>query len=218
MFREMKAQDEAAAGPGPLEGFRVLEVAGPHPASWAGAVLAGWGADLVVVGGAGSGGHGTAREGHRLGLDLETVGGREVFHDLLVRADVFLTCLAPADRARCGVDLADVRQDNARVVYAGTGAGRRADGEADALPGVHLAVGIAAALLRRERTGEVPPLDLAAPARTLAWWTEGHADVRVLDRPARALSHADGPTEEILMDLGMGWDRIIELKASGAVE
>ncbi|WP_123668581.1 CoA transferase [Actinocorallia herbida] len=217
----MKAQEESAAGPGPLEGFRVLEVAGPYSASWAGAVLAGWGADLVVVGDAGAARKdpGAAGGGRRLGLDLECAGGRGVFHDLVVRADVFLTGLPSAERARCGVELADVRRANARIVYAGgAGTALHAHGEADALPGIHLAVGVAAALLRRERTGEVPALDLAVSARTLAWWTEGHADVRVLDRPARVPSGTDAPTDEILMDLGMGWDRIIELKASGAVE
>jgi crotonobetainyl-CoA:carnitine CoA-transferase CaiB-like acyl-CoA transferase len=294
----MSLQDRAAdAQTAPLEGFRVLEMAMYGSAPSAGAVLAGWGADVIKIEHAASGEPGpvaeTADRGKRsLGLDMTKAEGREVLYGLAARSDVFLTGFPPSARHRFGIDVADLRRANPRIVYATGGMAldpRGLEELGDTLSGTNLAVGISAALLRRERTGEpsvvdassahspMPGLYRTADGRYMAFdvaqrarrWPEV---CRHIDRPeladdprfrtaeqfaghtreavalvrealaTRTLAEwterfaalsgpwADGPsigagelppsaaqTERILMDLGLDWDRIIALMASGAV-
>ncbi len=215
----------------PLEGIRVLEVAMYGFVPSAGAVLADWGADVVKVEHAVTGdpqrglrqtgpfrvegdpnpnvAH--ANRGKRsLGLDMSKPEGREVLHELVRDADVFLTSFLPASRARLGIDVDDIRAVNPRIVYArGTALGPRgpeadrggydmtafwaragtaasitppgSDGMisppgpayGDTISGTNLAGGVAAALLRRERTGEAPVVDVSLLGSGL--WALGHS-------------------------------------------
>ena len=68
-----------------------------------------------------------ANRGKRsVGLDLSQPEGRAVLGQLLETADVFVTNLLPASRARLGVELDDIRAFNPRIVYArGTALGDR---------------------------------------------------------------------------------------------
>jgi crotonobetainyl-CoA:carnitine CoA-transferase CaiB-like acyl-CoA transferase len=63
-----------------------------------------------------------------LGLDVSKPEGREVLLRLLKEADVFLTNLLPGARRRFGIDVADVRAVNSRIIYA------RASGHGDRGP------------------------------------------------------------------------------------
>jgi crotonobetainyl-CoA:carnitine CoA-transferase CaiB-like acyl-CoA transferase len=61
-----------------------------------------------------------------IGLALERPEALQVLHELIRTSDVFLTNFLPAARRRLGIDLADVRAVNPRIVYVrGTGFGAR---------------------------------------------------------------------------------------------
>ena len=129
----------------PLEAFRVVEVASWAYVPSAGAVLADWGADVIKieppegdpVRGLTSGGVGrtgrivpmweTFNRGKRsIALDLKHPTGREIIHDLVRNADVFLTNLLPRTRDALGIDAVTIRDVNPRIVYGcGTGQGTR---------------------------------------------------------------------------------------------
>jgi crotonobetainyl-CoA:carnitine CoA-transferase CaiB-like acyl-CoA transferase len=123
----------------PLAGVRVLEVAMYGFVPSAGAVLADWGADVIKVEHAVTGDPqrglrqtGTyrvegdpnpniehANRGKRsLGLDMKRPEGMEVLHELIRRADVFLTSFLPGARRRLSIDVDDVRAVNPQVIYA----------------------------------------------------------------------------------------------------
>ncbi|WP_406444708.1 CoA transferase [Streptomyces sp. NBC_00631] len=218
------------SGDGPLAGIRVLEVAMYGFVPSAGAVLADWGADVVKVEHAVNGDPqrglrqtGTfkvagdpnpnvehANRGKRsIGLDMARPEGREVLYELVGRADVFLTSFLPSARRKFGIDVADIRAVNPRIVYArGSALGPRG-GEADrggydmtafwaragtaasltpagtegmipppvpaygdTISGTNLAGGIAAALLKRERTGEPSVVDVSLLGSGV--WAMGH--------------------------------------------
>src|SRR6202140_2612708 len=131
-----------------MDGVRVLEVAQFTFVPAAGAVLADWGADVIKVEHAetgdaqrglsalmgrpvGSGSFAPLMEhpnrGKRsIGLALERPEALQVLHELIRTSDVFLTNFLPAARRRLGIDLADVRAVNPRIVYVrGTGFGAR---------------------------------------------------------------------------------------------
>ncbi len=121
---------------GPLDGVRVVElgvwVAGPG----AGGILADWGADVVKIEppagdpgrtfGAMLGGDVPFnppfeldnRSKRSIVVDLATHDGRAVAHDLLARADVFLTNVRLAGLARVGLDPETVTARWPRLVYA----------------------------------------------------------------------------------------------------
>ena len=132
-----------------------------------------------------------------------------MLYDLAGRADVFLTSFLPSARHKFGIDVADIRAVNPRIVYArGSALGPRgAESDrggydmtafwcrgtsaasltppnvpglispppayGDTISGTNLAGGIAAALLRRERTGEPSVVDVSLLGSGL--WTMGHA-------------------------------------------
>jgi crotonobetainyl-CoA:carnitine CoA-transferase CaiB-like acyl-CoA transferase len=122
----------------PLEGVRVVEVAEYTFAPAAGAILADWGASVIKIEHAVRGDaqrgvrRGTAapmagsfhplmenanRGKRSVGLALEVPQARPVIHELLRRADVFVTNLRPRARGRLGLDVDDVRSVNPDVVY-----------------------------------------------------------------------------------------------------
>ncbi|MFC1437764.1 CoA transferase [Streptacidiphilus sp. N1-10] len=241
----------------PLEGIRVLEVAMYGFVPSAGAVLADWGADVIKVEHAVTGDPqrglrqtGTfkvegdpnpnvehANRGKRsIGLDMSKPEGREVLHDLIRQADVFLTSFLPQGRRKLGFDVDDVRAVNPRIVYArGSALGPRgAEAEkggydstafwaragiaasltpkgtdgvvnppvpafGDTISGTNLAGGIAAALLKRERTGEPSIVDVSLLGSGV--WAMGHGIALSLhlDKPfvAAVLGGHGSPTNPL---------------------
>ncbi|HUJ67864.1 MAG TPA: CaiB/BaiF CoA-transferase family protein [Acidimicrobiales bacterium] len=123
---------------GPLEGVRVLEVASHVFAPMAGAVLAGWGADVVKVedpetgdpyrGLVTAGLHKVyagvdvqfqaANRGKRsVGIDLKQPDGRSLLSRLATTADVFVTNLRMLTIERLRLDVTDLRADNPSLIY-----------------------------------------------------------------------------------------------------
>jgi crotonobetainyl-CoA:carnitine CoA-transferase CaiB-like acyl-CoA transferase len=214
----------------PLDGIRVLEVAMYGFVPSAGAVLAEWGADVIKVEHAVTGDpqRGLRQTGNlrvegdpnpniehanrgkrSLGLDMSVPEGKEVLYELARRSDVFLTSFLPAHRQKFGIDVADIRSVNPKIIYArGSALGPRgAEAEkggydmtafwcragtaatitppgmegmigppgpayGDTISGTNLAGGIAAALLKRERTGEPSVVDVSLLGSGL--WSMGH--------------------------------------------
>ena len=203
----MTVQEAPAAGPGALDGVRVLDLSSVGPAARATRLLADYGADVVKVGpvprraGVATVPPPYAYSGHRgmrrVLLDLKSDGGRAAFLDLARHADVVVESFRPGVVDRLGIGYEAVRAVNERVVYCSTSgygqtgprrdwaghdlnylavagylhcSGRDADG-IPALPGatvadiaaggMHAALAVMAALLRRERTGQGERLDVS---------------------------------------------------------
>ena len=121
--------------PGPLDGIKVVElgvwVAGPA----AGGILADWGADVVKI--EPPAGDPARMFGRMLGiddgssppfemdnrskrsivLDLTTEDHRAVAHELITRADVFITNVRPDALLRLGLDYPTVAENNPGLVY-----------------------------------------------------------------------------------------------------
>ncbi|MFE4963841.1 CaiB/BaiF CoA transferase family protein [Streptomyces sp. NPDC056660] len=132
-----------------LEGVKVVELASWSFVPSSGAVLADWGADVVkiehpetgdpqrglissgVVAGADGVNHFIEQpnRGKRsIGLDVATPEGLKVLHRLVEWADVFVTNLLPGSRRRLGVDVAQIRALNPKIIYGrGSGYGIRGD-------------------------------------------------------------------------------------------
>ncbi|WTW99497.1 CoA transferase [Streptomycetaceae bacterium NBC_01309] len=130
-----------------LHGVKVVEVAMYAFAPSAGAILADWGADVVKVvpprtadpmNGNPVAGLPDKDVGVRfmwqilnrgkrcIALDVSTGAGRDVLHDLVREADVFITNLLPSARRRFGLDVSDLHALKADLVYArATGHGDR---------------------------------------------------------------------------------------------
>jgi len=193
---------------GVLDGVRVVEVS-----MWAfvpstGAILAEWGADVIKVEGpSGDPVRGLVTAGLKpagprftwemwnrgkrgIAVDLTKPTGQRVVHELVARADVFLTSLLLPARERMGIDYETIRSKNPGINYAaGTAQGPQGPEAArggydsltfwsrggvsasvtppgvdplgmpagafgDSLSGMALAAGVAAALVRKFRTGE----------------------------------------------------------------
>lgn len=211
---------------GALDGVRVLEVAQFWFVPAAGAILADWGAEVWKVEhpvrgdaqrGLAAAGFG-AREGgvdfmmqqsnrgkRSLAIDLASPDGRELLLRLAEGCDVFVTNFLPEARRKLGIEVADIRARNPRVIYVrGSGYGPEGpDAETggydatafwsrggvangltqpdaaaptmqrpafgDSVGALALAGGVAAALLKRERTGEPSVVDVSLLGT--AMWT-----------------------------------------------
>jgi crotonobetainyl-CoA:carnitine CoA-transferase CaiB-like acyl-CoA transferase len=129
---------------GVLEGVRVLEVSMWAMVPATGAILAEWGADVLKV----EGPHGDPVRGlvtagitpdgprytwemwnrgkRAIALDLNDLGAHAIVHQLAAEADVFLTSILPAQRAKLGIDLESIRAANPSIIYAsGSGVGSK---------------------------------------------------------------------------------------------
>jgi crotonobetainyl-CoA:carnitine CoA-transferase CaiB-like acyl-CoA transferase len=124
-----------------LAGIRIIEVAEHGFVPGTGALLAGWGAEVIKVepvergdaarGLATAASHGVnvlfqnANRGKQsIGLDLASPEGQDVLYQLVTTADVFLTNKLPRVRKRLCIDVDDLRAHNPRIVYVrGTGQG-----------------------------------------------------------------------------------------------
>ncbi|MGV0645747.1 CoA transferase [Mycolicibacterium sp. XJ2546] len=214
----------------PMEGVRVVEVAMYAFVPTAGAVMAEWGADVIKiehpvtgdpqrglrqvgmlqVAGDPNPNVDNANRGKRsIGLDVSTPEGASVLHELVRRADVFLTSFLPSHRTKFAIDVDDIRAVNPDIIYArGSAFGPRGpeagsggydmtafwcrsgaaatvtpqgmDGVitppgpayGDTISGTNLAAGIAAALFKRERTGQPSVVDVSLLGSGL--WAMSH--------------------------------------------
>jgi alpha-methylacyl-CoA racemase len=106
--------------PGPLQGIRIVEMAGIGPAPFAGMMLADHGADVVRV----------EREGlisipndpllrsrRSIALDLKTQAAREIICRLAKAADGLIEGYRPGVMERLGLGPAELLEANARLVY-----------------------------------------------------------------------------------------------------
>ncbi|MGH9084043.1 MAG: CaiB/BaiF CoA transferase family protein [Acidimicrobiales bacterium] len=157
---------------GPLEGLRVVELAGIGPGPFCAMVLADLGADVVRVDRAGAvGGDPSsarfdvlARGRRSVAVDLKADGGAEVVLRLVERADALLEGWRPGVAERLGIGPDACRARNPRLVY-GRMTGWGQDGPlADAAGHDITYTAVAGALAHIGRAGELPapPLNLVA--------------------------------------------------------
>lgn len=113
-------------GQGPLNGLRVVELAGIGPVPLCGQLLADLGAQVVLVDRLAHSGLGlslprrfeTNLRGRRsVGVDTRQPAGREVVLRLVERADVLLEGFRPGAAERMGLGPDDCRARNPRLVY-----------------------------------------------------------------------------------------------------
>ncbi|MGQ4332231.1 CaiB/BaiF CoA transferase family protein [Streptomyces hayashii] len=112
------------AGPGPLAGVRVVELAGIGPGPFAGMLLADLGADVVRVDRPGGSSLAidpacdvTNRNKRSVIVDLKAADGPARVLDLVSRADVLIEGNRPGVAERLGVGPADCHARNPRLVY-----------------------------------------------------------------------------------------------------
>ncbi len=157
---------------GPLQGIRVVEIAGLGPAPFASMVLADLGAEVVRVDrtNAVGGDPKAARydilsRGRRsVAIDLKTEGGAEVMLRLIAQADVLVEGFRPGVAERLGIGPEVCLERNRRLVY-GRMTGWGQDGPLAATAGHDLTYSaVAGALAHIGRAGQLPtpPLSLVA--------------------------------------------------------
>jgi alpha-methylacyl-CoA racemase len=112
---------------GPLDGVRVVEVAGLGPAPFGAMVLADLGADVVVIDRAdqvdgapleSAKGNVYGRGRRSVAVDLKQPDGIAVVRRVASRADVFVEGFRPGVMERLGLGPEELRRDNERLVYA----------------------------------------------------------------------------------------------------
>jgi formyl-CoA transferase len=119
---------------GALAHLRVLDCSRVLAGPWAGQILADFGAEVIKVERPGSGEQGRAassddpdKDSHyflllnankkSVTLDLREDAGRELFWDLIRKADVMVENFAPGAIERLGLGYEEVREVNPRIVY-----------------------------------------------------------------------------------------------------
>ena len=153
--------------PGPLEGVRVVELAGIGPGPFCGMLLADLGAEVVrVTRAAGAGLAGIddvmARGRTVVRADLKSDEGRETVARLAEAADVLIEGFRPGVTERLGLGPDDLLARNPRLVY-GRMTGYGQDGPLSSVAGHDINyISIAGVLGAMKRTGERPlfPLNL----------------------------------------------------------
>ncbi|HKY66862.1 MAG TPA: CaiB/BaiF CoA-transferase family protein [Acidimicrobiales bacterium] len=154
---------------GPLDGVRIVELAGIGPAPFAAMVLADLGADIVRVDRAG-GGSGFARfdvmnRGRRsIAVDLKHPDGVDVVLALAAEADALIEGFRPGVTERLGLGPEPCLDRNPRLVYGRmTGWGQDGPYAAEAGHDITYAA-VAGALAHIGRAGQppTPPLNLVA--------------------------------------------------------
>ncbi|MCZ4097799.1 MULTISPECIES: CaiB/BaiF CoA transferase family protein [Streptomyces] len=115
---------DVQAGPGPLAGVRVVELAGIGPGPFAAMVLADLGADVVRVDRPGGSGLAinptydiTNRNKRSVLLDLKSPRGPAAVLDLVERADILVEGYRPGVAERLGVGPEQALARNPRLVY-----------------------------------------------------------------------------------------------------
>lgn len=155
--------------PGPLKGFRVIEIAGVGPISYACMLLSDLGAEVIRVDRTGAAGFHSASPGdvlsrgrRSIAINLKAVDGVEAVLKLVENADVLIEGFRPGvmEKLGLGPDICATR--NPRLVYA------RMTGWGQEGPLAHAAghdinyIAITGALgsIGRRESGPVPPLNL----------------------------------------------------------
>jgi crotonobetainyl-CoA:carnitine CoA-transferase CaiB-like acyl-CoA transferase len=159
----------------PLAGLKVVDFSEHYFVPASGAVLAEWGADVIKVErrdgdhlrhlrlGAGDGYDYLFQLCNRnkrgLALDVEIPAGREILHQLVARADVFITNHLPRVQRRLGTSPDDIFAINPKIVYArGSGQGQRGpDAEAGGNDGVAFWSRAGVAYMLTEADAPQPP-------------------------------------------------------------
>ncbi len=125
---------------GPLAGIRIVEYGVFHAGPGAGAILGDLGADVIKIEEAGGdperywtllGGMDMAlpngesfmfeasnRNKRNISLDITTARGRAILHQMVQRADVFLTNLRPSTKTAMGIDYPTLSRVNPRLIHA----------------------------------------------------------------------------------------------------
>ena len=108
---------------GPLEGIRIIEVAGIGPGPFAGMMLADMGADVIIVDRPGGPSatdlkYDINRRGKRsVQIDLKSADGREIFFKLCETADALFEGFRPGVMEKLGLGPDAVAARNAKLVY-----------------------------------------------------------------------------------------------------
>jgi crotonobetainyl-CoA:carnitine CoA-transferase CaiB-like acyl-CoA transferase len=216
-----------------LRGVRIVEVAGWTFVPAAGAVCADWGADVIKVespdGGDPQRGLFTSSLGkdspdvllqvpnrgkRSLALDIRTGTGRDVLHQLLRTADVFLTNVRPRARERLGINEDTVRALNPRLIYAsGTGQGSRGP---DADKG---GFDIASAFARAGMVHRLTPQGATEPACFPPAFVDLQGGLTIAAGIAAALYHRERTGEATTIDVSLlsvgAWMMSPDIVASG---
>ncbi|SUE28834.1 fatty acid-CoA racemase [Nocardia farcinica] len=152
----------------PLEGVRIIELAGIGPGPFAGMMLADLGAEVICVDR--PGGNPWAAQGHsimfrsrrHIAVDLKTAAGAAVVRRLCASADGLIETFRPGVAERLGVGPQDCMSVNPDLVY-GRMTGWGQSGPMASMPGHDINyIALAGALHAIGRKGEppVPPLNL----------------------------------------------------------
>ena len=154
---------------GPLEGIRVIEIAGIGPGPFCAMMLADMGADVVRVDRASAVRSGNPEHPPRdllnrgrrsVGVDLKSVGGLETVLSLVDGADAMLEGFRPGVAERLGIGPEDCLARNPRLVYGRmTGWGQEGPYASAAGHDVNY-IALAGALHHIGRQGEAPVLPL----------------------------------------------------------
>src|SRR5271155_322036 len=111
---------------GPLQGVRVIELAGLGPAPFCGMLLADMGADVVRIDRKSGGGAAVAidpakdilNRGRRsIAMDLKSADAVEVVLRLVERADIFIEGFLPGVTERMGLGPQDCHARNSKLIY-----------------------------------------------------------------------------------------------------
>ncbi|MDN5893210.1 MAG: CoA transferase [Nocardioides sp.] len=108
---------------GPLQGVRVVEMAGLAPAPFGAMILADYGAEVIQVKRSGGSGALVPPDGpldrgkHTMTVDLKEPEGLALVHDLVAQADVFIEGFRPGVAERLGIGPEDLMRLNPRLVY-----------------------------------------------------------------------------------------------------
>lgn len=110
--------------PGPLEGIRIIEIAGSVAGAYAATALADLGADVVRVdrpahatSGSDDSSDPLARSRRTVEVDLKISSGRDVVRQLAAAADVLIEGFRPGVAERLGIGPASCTADNAGLIY-----------------------------------------------------------------------------------------------------
>ena len=181
---------------GPLQGLRVVELAGIGPGPHAAMILGDLGADVVRVERPGKGPGPATRPGgdfllrnrRSVAADLKSDEGRELVLRLIAKADVLIEGFRPGVTERLGLGPEDCAKVNERLIYARmTGWGQTGPRCAAGRPRhqLHLAQRRAA----RDRPGRRAAGAAAEPRRRLRW----RVDVPARRHPVGAVGAGDVP-------------------------
>ena len=150
---------------GPLEGLRVVELAGIGPGPHAAMILGDLGADVVRVERPGKGGSRDSmlRNRRLVAADLKSDDGRELVLSLIAKADVLIEGFRPGVTERLGLGPEDCAKINERLIYGRmTGWGQAGPRSQQAGHDINY-ISLNGLLHAVGRAGErpVPPLNLA---------------------------------------------------------